>query len=329
MNYYQRIQAVLEGRPTDRPAWGYWQHFPNRDRSPRRLSELMLAHQRELDLDFIKLMPYGLFSVVDWGVELEFFSGLLDSPKQRRMAIREPGDWPKLKPIDGGSGEFAMALEAQRLTMPEAHDTVPIIQTVFSPLTSALKMSGQETLLRHLRENPGEVEAGLEVITETTRQFAELAVDGGADGVFYATQMTNDGVLTEAEHDRFVKKYDLAVLEGIKDRTWFNILHIHGDGPRIDLVEEYPVQALSWHDRDSGPDIETVRAKTDKCLVAGVGHMGALLRGTPEMVADQVEDAWRQAQGLGLIIAPGCGNQTRIPRENILQMKKSVLALGR
>lgn len=328
MNHRQRIQASLEGQPTDRPAWGYWQHFPNRDRSPRRLAELMVAQQRELDLDFIKLMPYGLFSVVDWGVELEVFGGFLNPPVQHRLAIREPGDWTRLPPHQGNSGEYAVVLETQRLTLLETKDSVPVLQTVFSPLTSAVKMAGQETLLRHLRENPREVEAGLDAITETTRQFAGLAVAGGADGVFFATQMSVSGLLTEAEHDRFVKKYDLAILEEIKNKTWFNILHLHGNGPLIDQAEDYPVQALSWHDRDSGPDIKTVRAKTDKCLVAGVGHMGALLKGSPAAVAAQVEDAWRQAEGRRLIIAPGCGDQTRIPRENILEMKRSVLALA-
>jgi hypothetical protein len=39
-------------------AFGFWWHFPNRDRSPRRLAELALACQRKLDLDCIKF--FGL-----------------------------------------------------------------------------------------------------------------------------------------------------------------------------------------------------------------------------------------------------------------------------
>jgi len=328
MNHRQRIEAALAGRPTDRPAWGYWQHFPNRDRAPRRLAELMLAQQKELDLDFIKLMPYGLFSVVDWGVELKMFAGFQDPPVAERLLIREPRDWTGLRPLEGDGGEYAVALEAQRLTLSQVDGSIPVIQTVFSPLTSALKMSGEKTLLRHLRESPEVVHRGLAVIAGTTGHFASQAVARGADGVFFASQMSTTRLLTPAEHSAFVKPYDHQVLAGIKDRTWFNILHLHGPQPMIDQVLDYPVQALSWHDRDSGPSLKEVRGMTDKCLVGGVGHMGTLLKGTPREVADQVEDAWQQVDGRGLIVAPGCGDQTRIPWENILQMKKSVLGLG-
>ena len=327
MTHRQRIECALAGKEPDRPPFGFWRHYPNEDRAPRRLAELMIALQRDLDLDFIKLMPYGLFSVVDWGVKLKVFEGFLDAPVQAYLPIREPKDWTKLKPIAGDTGEYAVVLESQRVVLSEIESSIPVVQTVFSPLTSALKMAGEEILLRHINETPKAVHTGLEIIAETTRQFAHEAVSRGADGVFFATQMSNAGQLTSAQHYEFVKKYDMEVLSAVEGKSWFNILHIHGPRVIFNTFLDYPVQAFNWHDRDDGPSLSEVRKVTDKCLIGGIGHKGVLLKGSPEDVAAQVKDAWQQLGGKGLIIGPGCGDQTRLPDENVLQMKNSVMAL--
>ncbi|MFV1966501.1 MAG: hypothetical protein ACC628_13840, partial [Pirellulaceae bacterium] len=57
MTHRQRIENALALKETDRLPFGFWWHFPNRDRAPRRLAELALALQRKLDLDFIKFSP--------------------------------------------------------------------------------------------------------------------------------------------------------------------------------------------------------------------------------------------------------------------------------
>jgi uroporphyrinogen decarboxylase len=328
MHHLHRIEYALEGKETDRPAFGFWRHFPNEDRSPRRLAELMIALQKELDLDFIKVMPYGLFSVVDWGVKLKVFEGYLEPPVQGDLPIMQAEDWTRLGHLPGDSGEYAVVLESQRILLSDLKEPVPIVQTVFSPLTSAVKMAGEQTLITHINENPESVHAGLDIITETTRQFAFEAVSRGADGVFFATQMSNVGQLTSSQHADFVRTYDLRVLEAIAKKSWFNILHLHGPRVMIDEFLDYPVQALNWHDRDDGPSLSEVRKKTSKCLIGGLAHKGALLRGSPTEAAAQAEDAWCQLQGRGLIIGPGCGDQTRIPRANLLQVKKTIMAIN-
>ncbi len=228
MKHHERIANALAGKPTDRVPFGFWRHYPNEDRAPRRLADLMAEAQRRLELDFIKFMPYGLYSVVDWGVSLKVFEGWLDPPVQAAYPVREPEDWALLKPVRGDEGEYAVVLEAQRLCLKELGGRVPFLQTVFSPLTSALKLAGEETLLRHLHEAPERLQAGMEIITETTRQFSAAAVAGGADGLFYATQMSGADKLSAVEYETFAKRYDFHVLEAVAGRSWFNILHLHG-----------------------------------------------------------------------------------------------------
>lgn len=326
MSHRERIERALDLEPTDRVPFGFWWHFPNRDRSPRRLAELQLALQRKLDLDFIKFSPYGLYSVVDWGVSLDVRGGN-QTPVQAAYPIERPEDWRQLRPFRGDEGEYLVVLEAQRIALEELTEDVPLVQTVFSPLTSCAKLAGRETLIQHLREDPGAVHAGLEVITETTRRFAREVVSRGAAGLFFASQLAGEGGLTREEYGEFARPYDTGVLEAVQGRSWFNIFHLHGENVMFDQVLDAPVQAFNYHDREGGGlSLGKLRSMTNKCLVGGLGRQTTLVSGTPEQIDAEVRDAWDQVDRRGLILGPGCVVDLDAPEENLWQLRRSVAA---
>ncbi len=323
MSHKQRIENALALKETDRLPFGFWWHFPNRDRSPRRLAELALELQRKLDLDFIKFSPYGLYSVVDWGVTLDVRGGR-QTPVQAGFPLKKPKDWRNIRSFRGTEGEYLVVLEAQRIALCEMKDRVPLVQTVFSPLTSCLKMVGRDALLDHIRNAPDDLHAGLEIVAETTRRFAMEVVTRGAAGLFFASQTTNEGYLTPDEYAKFAKPYDQIVLDGVQGRSWFNIFHLHGDKVMFDQVLDYPVQAFNYHDREAGPSLAEMRTKTKKCLIGGIGQNTTLVHGTPKDVDAQVKDAWKQIDRRGLILGPGCVANLNAPDQNVLQLRKSV-----
>ncbi len=186
LSHRERIEKALAIEETDRLPFGLWRHFPNQNRSPRRLAQLSLELHRKLNLDFIKFTPYGLYSVVDWGVTLDIKGGNVP-PVQADYPIKTPDDWRRLAKLRGMEGEYLVVLESQRIVLADMRERIPLVQTVFSPLTTALKLAGPEKLLAHVRNAPAAVRAGLEIITETTRRFAIKALTRGADGLFFAT----------------------------------------------------------------------------------------------------------------------------------------------
>ena len=217
-----------------------------------------------------------------------------------------------------------MVLEAQRIALSEMRERVPLVQTVFSPLTSCLKMVGRENLLEHIRQAPEAVHAGLRIVAETTRRFAVEVIKRGADGLFFASQTTNEGYLTRDEYREFARPYDVAVLEAVGGRSWFNVFHLHGRDILFDEVLDYPVEAFNYHDRESGPRLAELRTKTDKCLIGGIGQNTTLVHGTPKEVNAQVKEAWEQVGRRGLILGPGCVANRDAPEENVLELRKSV-----
>jgi uroporphyrinogen decarboxylase len=324
MTHKERIENALAMKETDRLPFGMWLHFPNKDRMPSRLAELTLQLQQELDLDFIKYMPYGMHSTIDWGSELELFPGFDKIPEPHNYPIQKPEDWDRITPKSGTESEYAVILESQRLFRKMRREIVPFVQTVFSPMTTAAKLASVETLIEHLRICPERVKRGLEVITETTIEYANAAVDQGADGLFFATQMSNKKI-TAKEHADFVKAYDLPVLNSVKGKTWFNMLHIHGANTWFEELLDYPVQAINWHDRDDGPGMAEARKLVkDKAFIGGLGHVKTLMNGTEAEVKAQVEDAWNKGANRGVILAPGCGAPITTPKERLLFIRKCV-----
>ncbi|MDP7303029.1 MAG: uroporphyrinogen decarboxylase family protein, partial [Pirellulaceae bacterium] len=100
---------------------------------------------------------------MDWGVTVNVRGGV-QPPVQADYPIKKPEDWKKLKRFRGTEGEYLVVLEAQRIALSEMSERVPLVQTVFSPLTSCLKMAGRKNLLQHIREAPQAVHAGLEIV---------------------------------------------------------------------------------------------------------------------------------------------------------------------
>lgn len=326
MTHRERIEAALKGESTDRAPFGFWWHFANRDRSPRRLAELAVALQHRLDLDFIKFSPYGLYSVVDWGVTLEIFAGNLNPPVQTGYPIQSPDDWLALEPHSGEDGEYLVLLEAQRIALDMLDGKVPFTQTIFSPLTSAAKMVGRDELPIHIRQHPDELHQGLKIITETTRRFVTQVVQRGADGLFFASQAVDPNYITPEEHAEFAKRYDLQVLEATGGKTWFDIFHLHGRDISFDQVLDYPVHAFNYHDRDYGPSLSEMRKRTTKCLLGGISPGGPIAKGTPDEVAWEVEDAWKQLGGRGLIITPGEVVNPRSKPVNVDRLRTAIAA---
>ncbi|GHS99850.1 uroporphyrinogen decarboxylase [Synergistales bacterium] len=325
MTHKQRIENALARKPVDRIPYSLWGHFPNRDRNPRRLAELCVTAQRKYDFDFIKLMPYGLYTTVDYGLDPKVFTGFEEPPVASEPLIKNIEDWDKLRPVSGTRGEYAVVLEAHRIFTEMLTEHVPFVQTVFSPLTTAAKLCSPSVLASHIKQDPTRVRRAVEIIADTTRQFLAASIEIGLDGLFYATQMSNQGTLEPSVHEEFVKKFDLELFDAVKGSTWFNILHVHGAKPFLKEMQDYPVQALSWHDKDDGPTMDEVRTFSSKAFIGGLSRGEAFDKKSDDAIEKDVADASACCGGTGVILAPGCTLSVTVPESRLELVHKAVL----
>lgn len=276
------------------------------DLDPERLAEETYRFYRAYDLDFIKNMPNGLFSVEDFGCECDYS----DIPKGgvakiTKYGVEQPDDWSRLEEPDVREGALGREIRSLEILLDKVKGEAPVIVTVFSPLTTAYKLSGPR-LIEHLRNRPDKLKSGLQLIAHTTGEFAKEALRKGCAGVFFANQMANRDVLTEAEYAEFSRPYDLQVLGTIRNDSWFNVMHIHGTNTWYPLLLDYPVQAFNWHIWEAEPRADAFRQSApDKLIVGGLNRFH-ITNGNLEELKSELRQMIGLTGGERLILSPGC-----------------------
>jgi uroporphyrinogen decarboxylase len=325
MTKQERIRAALGRQPVDRPPVAFWRHVPEVDHTSAGLAEAMLAFQRTWDLDLIKIMSSGVYCVEDWGCRVAYRGSPNGAKTCTQHGVRQVSDWATLKPLDPGQGALGRELEALRLILAGRSDDVPVLHTVFAPLTIARKLSG-DRLPGDLKDHPDAVMTALETITETVIRYVAAVAQVGADGIFYASQDASRDVLGEGEHARFSMPYSWRVLESLNGSTLFTMLHVHGQHIYFDRKATLPVAAMNWHDRLTAPALGDGLTRFKGAVVGGLNEHGALFAGPVSAVATEVHDAIRQTGGTGVIIAPGCVLPLATPDDCLAAAVKTVKA---
>lgn len=323
LSHRARLENCLSAGPLDRPPVALWRHFPVDDQTPESLAAATLDYQRTYDFDLIKVTPASSFCLKDWGVTDEWRGDPEGTRDYVGAVIRSPEDWGRLKPLDPASPHLAAQLRSLELIVREAGPHLPVLQTIFNPLSQAKNLVGKANLAVHLRRYPQALHAGLRTIAESTRRFIEAAVQTGISGLFFAVQHAQYGLLTEEEYGLFGQPYDEQVLQPARS-LWLNMLHLHGEEVMFDRFVEYPMAVINWHDRDTSPSLAEARQCYGGVLCGGLQRIRSMVLGTPEQVTAEALDAMRATGGRRFILGTGCVVPTTAPRANLWAARRAV-----
>jgi uroporphyrinogen decarboxylase len=317
MNKRERIYAALEGKAVDQVPLSLWRHFYKQDLTPTGLASATLAFYKKYDFDLIKLTPSGFYGIKDWGAQITGSKDDDHPPHLKKPVIREPEDWRHLATLNPTEGSYGEALEAIGLIKNRLNEEdAPVLMTIFSPMTTAYKLAGEEALLEHLENHATDVHIGLATIAETTLRFIDVTLEAGADGIFFASQLSRADILSEEMCQTFVVRYDLIALERMQTHSAPLVLHLHGENPYFETANQYPAHAVSWHNHETGPSLQEALTLTNKTLMAGLDRT-TLEQGTPAEVVAQAKETIEQTGGKRLILAPACVIPPGTPAENL------------
>lgn len=306
MTKKERIRAVVEGRQPDTLPYSFWTHLPGIDLDPEKLADETYQFFRTYDVDFIKTMNNGMYAIEDFGCEIDYSEipkgGVA---KVTKTPIKGPEDWYRLKTRSLQSGSLARELRGLELLLQKVKgEEVPVIFTVFSPLTIADKLSGN-TLKEHIREGHGDaVHYALKIITETTCQLAGRVVELGADGIFFAAQSSTYDFMSAKEYREYGLPYDMQVLEAARG-GWMNTVHAHGTNIMVELLKDYPVPIFNWHAWETLPAVDEAAVLLEKCLMGGLNRTD-ITKCNRNAIRHQIYECCRLMKGRGQILTPGC-----------------------
>lgn len=324
MTHWERVRAALKGAETDRVPISLWRHWPVDDETPEGLAAVTIRWQQAYDFDLVKFMPTGTYGIEDWGAQTSYEPNYRGIRTITRFGVTEAEQWPGLAQLDVTGGYLGRQITALRLAAEALNNQAPILQTVFSPLTTARKLAG-ERVFTHMRLQPEKFKAGLQIIAETTARFALESIRAGAHGLFFATQCASYQALSEAEYREFGEPYDLVVLNAVKSEAEFNMAHVHGEDIMFDLVAGYPVEMLNWHDRLTWPSLKEAGERFSGLLVGGVNEWHTLLKGPARAINAEVQEAIEQTGGRRLMVGPGCVIPAHIPISHIVAAREAVM----
>ncbi len=317
---YELIKAQAETRSLGEevPVVG-WFHFPLADPVTEHFVDETYAKAEENHWDFIKIMTNGNYLPIaygadyDWSIDPTSWDGPFFS-----HPIESAEDAANLPVLDARHGILAREVRIASTIKKHYDGKKPVIATLFDPLSWIQELTtpmDPRGVLNLLEKDPDALEEAVKAVAQTNKNFLErLISEAHVDGIFFATKFSRNAILTDEQHDRFVLPYIQETNDQLAGRTWFNLLHIHGDEQlRFDeLLQFDSFNALNWESEAPAAgahSIAEVRAKTDKILVAGIDqHNDFLLtrREVKAKIAERFKNAIEQNAGGPFIFGPGC-----------------------
>jgi uroporphyrinogen decarboxylase len=291
VNKIERMRAALAGQPVDRAPFTVWYHFGTQHAPAERAAQVHLEFFDHYDLDLLKLMN-------DY-----------DYPMPAGMeVIASAADLARLQPFDPAKTPLGTQLQTVEIVARALRGRALFVDTVFDAWNTLKRNLVREAMPALMAGEPKALEAALGIVNDNLIRYAQASLARGAAGIFLSVPATAES-LTLEQYERFMRPFDLQLLQAIAGRGECHVLHAHGERLHLDRLLDYPVHALSWADLNGGPAIAEMRRRSPLTLMAGLDHV-KFVESSAGLVRGQVRRALAEAGPTRFILAPGCSLPT-------------------
>ena len=328
MNGRGRVEAALAMGIADRPPVGAWGHTYREEWSPEALAAVTVRRARQFGWDFVKFQPRASSFAEAFGSVYKPAGHPFKGPVLMGAAVPDLESWRKVELVNRKALDDQVA--SIGLVARELGRDVPVMQTVFSPITVGGYLVGKSSarVRRELRQHPELVRPALDKIAEALVDFSRRSVEAGAAGIFYAISgYTSKDAMSESAYRETLLPYDVGVLRQLPAEAWFNVVHLCGSNLNFGLARDFSAQAVSWSVHNQGnPSLAEGKELSGKPVMGGLGQRASLLYGPPPAVESEARHAVAETGGRGLLLAPGCSVPPRAKDVNLAAMVTAIAA---
>ena len=326
-SHRERLEMIFAGERPDRFAASFWRHFFHMEHNADGTARAMIDFQKRFDWDFVKINPRADYHTQGWGLHLDYSHDEFKKHVKSNFPVRTIDDWRDIEPLSLKMPVLTEHLEVVSMIRKALGRDIPILMTVFTPLSVAGRLVGDDdVMLQHLREAPDKVEQALRAITETFIPFATEVRNAGADGLFYATtHWASSDKLTWEEYERFGIPYDLPVIQATEEDA-INLFHVceHNNYLKELAPFDYLSAMYNWDSQDPTnlPIERALDLLDNRTIVGGVDHEGWLRHGTADEVGYKIDELKEKHDPSRIILGPGCAIPPETPIENLEVIRK-------
>ena len=319
----ERIHAIMQGQPFDRPAvtpifmaWAgnfigrtYRDYYLDGD----ILAESQLAVTRTFNLDQISAISDPWREASAYGMEFEYPPDGVGKPKAELLT--SPADVTRLKAFDIEHAERPKQRIESVATMAGAvGETHSVLGWVEGPIAEYADLRGVQNTFMDLIDNPETYLKAAEIIIANAIRFALAQVEAGADVIGIGDAVAS--LINPQMYQDFVLPFETKLIAAIHEAGAATKLHVCGDITNnvahmaktgTDVIDLDWMVSIAEARQAVGPDVT---------LCGNFDPTAVLLQGTPAAVA-QAARACLAAGGQRFILQPGCEVPPGTPEANI------------
>ena len=301
MNKKEVVLQALKGKEVDRIPFSIWHHFGLLHTDWEMTAKAHIKFFNFFDLDWLKVMNDYRFPLPN-----------------DITSLNDAKDWKSI-------GEFkaeqfwSKQLKILEMINREIGEKAFFTSTIFSPQSVALSLSkGQVNEV--IEEAPETVLEGLEHITNVLVDHVHDVLNTGASGIFYSV-LSSYKIISPEKYKKYYEPFDMKVLKAA-GKASFNILHLHGQDLFFNLFRNYPVAAINWSNRNTGPSLKEGEIRCKKCVIGGITEIETD-RLFEDDIIRHVKEAIIEMKGKHVMIGPGCAIPPTTNPELIMAARKS------
>jgi len=307
MTKRERVIAAIEGREVDGIPSAFSLHFLTPDNQRLVGDAGIEAHLKffeESDTDIVKIMNEYRLPVKD--------------------VIRTPEEFHKAIPQDYRDQEFFKEqIEYTKKILAHTDKDAfsvgtlhGVCSTAFQPLMSMgdgyTVPESNQTQALFLRWNEKAMLDAMQRVTDGLCDMARNYInESGVDGIYYAIAGGSRKWLTDEEFARWIKPFDMQVLQAIKIAGGYSIVHICQDNvnmKRFDKDYAALADVVNWGVYDAPMSLEDGRKHFNGKTVLGglANHSGVIVDGPADAVKVEVRNIVKKFGRKGLILGADC-----------------------
>ncbi len=328
MNGYERIFAIIDGRPVDSlPLMPITMMFAADQmgvpygqyaRDFQTLVDAQLRTAERFDFDYVSCISDPAREAADCGARIQYFDDQPPAIDETRALLIEKTSLAGLKSPDPLGGRMGDRVRAAARFREKVGGQLAIEGWIEGPCAEAADLRGINNLMLDFYDAPAFVRDLFEFVLETAIGFARAQVDAGVDLIGVGDAAAS--LVGPQIYDEFVWPYEKRLVEALHGMGTKVRLHICGNIGRI--LE--PVGRLGCDIVDLDFMVPVAHAREamgpDQVLLGNINPVAVLRNGTPEMVTAALAQSHREA-GPRYIVSAGCEVPRDTPLPNLLAMR--------
>ena len=300
MTKRERVIAAINQKETEGIPSSFSLHFPQEQKEGKECVKAHLDFFKNTDTDICKIMNENLIPVFGEIHTPEDYDRLIPKMTMEDDFMKKQMELTKAI-LDG--------CDKDSFTMGTLHG---ICASGIHPIEQAgiNYYAARQMQVDFLRWDEKKMLSAMQRITDVLCDLARAYIEAGLDSVYYAALGGETCFFTDEEFAKWIKPFDLQIMDAIRGAGGYCFLHICKDGLNMERYRDYAEHAdvINWGVFEAPYSLEQGKELFGgKTIMGGLpNRTGVLVNGTEQEIEEEVTNIISKFGKKGFILGADC-----------------------